>query len=276
MAMAVVDLGSRRRTLLFMRADQLGALRVVPGVPAPRPLHHRGAAGDAGHPGPRARRGEHRLRRAGQRITLGASAFHRAAARGLPSAGHRRLAGATSRASRTCSPRPRGPGVTGCSARCKTGSIEPGQGRALRRRRSPRSYKQAVAPLRRDRRHRDHRRAAGQFGQAGARPTAMRDGIAQLTWYLGGRSASLSRLLPMLQSHGCGGARGAPVHGDPPRRAAGVDLPVQDFAAPRHPDAADGPRTRRRRPSGSPTRSPRSGTAASRSTGSTSWCCGPA
>ena len=44
--------------------------------------------------------------------------------------------------------------------------------------------------------------------------------------------------------HGCGGARGAPVHGDPPRRIAGVDLPVQDFAAPRHPDAIDGPGTR--------------------------------
>ena len=66
-------------------------LRVVPGVPAPRPLHHRGAAGDAGHPGPRARRGEHRLRRAGQRIALGGSAFHGAAARGLSSAGYRRL-----------------------------------------------------------------------------------------------------------------------------------------------------------------------------------------
>ena len=50
MAMAVVDLGSRRRTLLFLRADQLAALRVVPGVPAARPIHHRRAAGDAGHP----------------------------------------------------------------------------------------------------------------------------------------------------------------------------------------------------------------------------------
>ena len=32
----------------------------------------------------------------------------------------------------------------------------------------------------------------------------------------------------MLQSHGRGGARGAAVHGDPARRPAGVDLPVQD------------------------------------------------
>ena len=79
------------------------------------------------------------------------------------------------------------------------------------------------------------------------------DGIAQLTWYLGGHSASLSELLPMLQSHGRGGARGAAVHRDPARRAAGVDLPVQDLTAPVHPRGAAGgpnatpPRALRRR-----------------------------
>ena len=57
-------------------------LRVLPGLSAPRPLHHRGPAGHAGHPGSRVRRGQHRLHRPGHRITLGASVFHRPAARG--------------------------------------------------------------------------------------------------------------------------------------------------------------------------------------------------
>ena len=113
MAMAVVDLGSRRRTLLFLRADSTRALRVVPGLPSARPVHHRGPAGDAGHPGPRARRRQHRLRRAGQRITLGSSAFHGAPARGLPSRRTSTSRSRTSPASRTCSPRPPGPGGTG-------------------------------------------------------------------------------------------------------------------------------------------------------------------
>ena len=39
--------------------------------------------------------------------------------------------------------------------------------------------------------------------------------------------------------HGRGGARGATVHRHPAGRAAGVDLPVQDLAAPHHPAGAD-------------------------------------
>ena len=76
--------------------------------------------------------------------------------------------------------------------------------------------------------------------------------------------------------HGCHRARGAAVHGDACRRSAGVDLPVQDLGA--QPTSPTNPRARNamRRRFGSPTRSPRSGTAAPRSTGSTSWCCGPA
>ena len=57
-----------------------------------------------------------------------------------------------------------------------------------------------------------------------------------LTWYLGGRSASLSQLLPDVAVHGCAGAGGAAVHRDPRRRAAGVDLPVQDPAPASIPD----------------------------------------
>ena len=56
-------------------------LRVVPGVSAPRPLHHRRAARDAGHPGPRAGRRQHRVHREGQRIPLGGSALHRSGCR---------------------------------------------------------------------------------------------------------------------------------------------------------------------------------------------------
>ena len=41
-------------------------LRVVPGVSAARPLHHRGPARDAGHPGSRARRRQHRVHRPSQ------------------------------------------------------------------------------------------------------------------------------------------------------------------------------------------------------------------
>ena len=41
---------------------------------------------------------------------------------------------------------------------------------------------------------------------------------------------------------GCGGARRAAVHRHPSRRAAGVDLPVQDLAAADHPVGATGSR----------------------------------
>ena len=81
MATAVVELGSRRRALLFLRADQLGHF-VSCLVYLPRDryttvvrLRH------AGHPGSRVRRSEHRLHRSGQRIPLGSSAFHSSAAR---------------------------------------------------------------------------------------------------------------------------------------------------------------------------------------------------
>ena len=97
------------------------------------------------------------------------------------------------------------------------------------------------------------------------------DGVAQLTWFLGGTHRLVEPAAPDAAKHGRRGARGATVHGHPAGRTAGVDLPVQDLTAPDHPVG------RRRKPnvtrsqSDSPTRSPRSGRAASRSTGSTSW-----
>ena len=168
MAKAVVDLGSRRRTLLFLRADQLAALRVVPGVPAARPLHHRGAAGDAGHPGPRARRRRASNTPRGSANHLGRSCISRC---GCPRApvtqdvdvsldNESRIQDLLTEAARTWGDRLLGA--------VKTGSIEPGRGRALRGG-VPRGLQAGRRPAGRDRRHRDHRRAAGQFGQAGVR-----------------------------------------------------------------------------------------------------------
>ena len=103
------------------------------------------------------------------------------------------------------------------------------------------------------------------------------EGIAQLTWYLGGRSASLSQLLPMLQSMGVVVLEERPFTVTRRRRAAGVDLPVPDRAAPRSiPERPRRSANATRPPRGSPTPSPRSGTDVSRSTGSTNWCCAPA
>ena len=59
------------------------------------------------------------------------------------------------------------------------------------------------------------------------------DGVSQLTWYLGGRSASLSQLLPMLQSMGVVVLEERPFTVVRPDGLAGVDLSVQDLAAPR-------------------------------------------
>ncbi len=95
------------------------------------------------------------------------------------------------------------------------------------------------------------------------------DRVAKLTWYLGGRSASLSELLPMLQCMGVVvleerpftviRADGLPVWiyqskclRTSPFRQTGIPIP---------------------RPPCSPRRSPRSGRAGPRSTGSTNWCC---
>ncbi len=60
-------------------------------------------------------------------------------------------------------------------------------------------------------------------------------GVARLTWYLGGHAASLSRLLPMLQSMGVVVLEERPFTVTRPGRDAGVDLSVQDLATLDHP-----------------------------------------
>ena len=82
MAKAVVDLGSATKRVAVPARRPAAVLRFLPGVSAPRPLHHGGAAADRGHPGPRIRRHPTGVHRSGQRITLGTNAFHGPAARG--------------------------------------------------------------------------------------------------------------------------------------------------------------------------------------------------
>ena len=97
------------------------------------------------------------------------------------------------------------------------------------------------------------------------------DETARLTWYLGGRTASLSQLLPMLQSMGVVVLEERPFT---VTRPDGLPVWIYQFKIapqPTIPLAADGSRAGSDRQAISPTRSPRSGRAASRSTGSTSW-----
>ncbi len=199
MARAVVDLGSRRRALLFLRADQLAHFVSRPGVPAARPLHHRGPTRDAGHPGSRARRREHRVHRAGQRISLGGSALHRSAACGITSCRHRYVAG-----QRVPDPEPADRGRPHLGRppdrRGEDGIDRPGRRRALLHC-VPRGLQAGLRPA----------DAIGDIAiieelQDNSVKLVFSEGeegqAALLTWYLGGRSASLSELLPMLQSMG--------------------------------------------------------------------------
>ena len=121
--------------------------------------------------------------------------------------------------------------------RGKTGSINQTEGRALCRRRfrrctSRRSRRWTPSTTSRS------SKSCKTIRSSWSSMSGDDDGIALLTWYLGGRSASLCQLLPMLQSHGRRGARGAALHSDPPRRTAGVDLPVQGVPASHHPEGA--------------------------------------
>ena len=46
----VAHLKERRQVRLFVRRDAVRSLPLLPGLPAPRPLHHRGPQPDAGDP----------------------------------------------------------------------------------------------------------------------------------------------------------------------------------------------------------------------------------
>lgn len=204
-------------------------LRVLPGLSAPRPLHHPGAAADRRHPGPRVRRHAARVHRPSQRIALGSHAFHGAAAR--RGRARRRLRG---------KPYPH-PGVAErgrpdldrpVDRRGGAGPRRAGRRRALRDG-LPRGLQAGRHPGGRHRPHRHHRRAAGQFGQVGVlRTRRRRRAPADLVPGWAHRLAEPA--VADAAEHGRGGARGAAVHRGSPGRAAGVDLPVQDLDSPHH------------------------------------------
>ena len=272
--MAVVDLGSRRRTLLFLRADQLGALRFMPGVPAARPIHHRRPAGDAGHPGPRAWR-----RRASS--TPPASVNHLWAVVHftvrLPDStrpqdvdtsldNETRIQNLLTEAARTWGDR-------------LLGAVKSGSHRARPRREHysdgiPRGvqagYRTRWTRSTTSRSSKSCRtiRSNCVYPRRRRRP-----GIAQLTWYLGGRSASLSAAAADAAVHGRGCARRAAVHRDPARRACRCGSTSSRFR--RTPPCPSPPRPRTRGDRAAVRRRGHRDLAWSRarSTGSTSWCC---
>ena len=187
----------------------------------------------------------------------------------------RRLAEPTRPGSRTCSPRPRAPGATGCIGAVKAGSI--GQADAEH-------YADGVPRGVQAGRHARPTRSTTSRSSKSCTDDSVKlvfaegddDETAQLTWYLGGRSASLSQLLPMLQCMGVVVLEERPFT---VTRPDGLPVWIYQFKISPHRDDSRRPRRGRAgrdRRSGSPTRSPRSGRAASRSTGSTSWCCAPA
>ena len=199
MAMAVVDLGSRRRTLLFLRADQLAHF-VSCLVYLPRDRYTTAV---------RLEMQDILVRELGgvsidyaARVSESPWALVHFTVR-LPEGSRQqdidvslenesRIQDLLTEAARTWGDRLLGA--------VKTGSISQAEAEHYAAA-FPEVYKQAVAPL-------------GAINDIviieelqdnsvklvlGDRDA---DGIAQLTWYLGGRSASLSRLLPMLQSMG--------------------------------------------------------------------------
>ncbi len=159
MATAIIDVGSRRRTLLFMRADQLGHFRLGVGLSASRPLHHRCATAHDGHPGTRTRRHQHRLHGPSQRVTMGRGTFHDSVAGPGTTARGRHVA-AEPAADPVAALRG-GSHLGGSAARGRAVRLDrPGAGRALRRG-LPRGLQAGRDTRRRDRAHRHHRRAAG-------------------------------------------------------------------------------------------------------------------
>ena len=230
MAMAVVDLGSRRRTLLFLRADQLAHF-VSCLVYLPRDRYTTA------------------VRLAMQDILVrelgGVSIDYAARVSESPWAvvhftvrlpeGRRpqdidvsldnesRIQDLLTEAARTWGDR-----LIGA---VKTGSIN--QAKAEHYSAAfPEVYKQAIAPLDaitdiaiiEELQDNTVRLVLGDRGP---------DGVAQLTWYLGGRSASLSQLLPMLQSMGVVALEERPFT---VTRPDGLPIWIYQFKISPHPD----------------------------------------
>jgi glutamate dehydrogenase len=199
MAMAVVDLGSRRRTLLFMRADQLAHF-VSCLVYLPRDRYTTAV---------RLEMQDILVRELGgvsidyaARVSESPWAVVHFTVR-LPEGSRQRdidvslenesrIQDLLTEAARTWGDRLMGAVKTGSIAQSTAGHYASA---------FPEVYKQAFAPLDAIKdiaiiEELQDNTVKLVLGDRGA------DGVAQLTWYLGGRSASLSQLLPMLQSMG--------------------------------------------------------------------------
>ena len=241
MAMAVVDLGSRRRTLLFMRADQLAHF-VSCLVYLPRDRYTTAV---------RLEMQDILVRELGgvsidyaARVSESPWAVVHFTVR-LPEGSRQqdidvslenetRIQDLLTEAARTWGDRLMGA--------VKTGSIT----QAMAEQYSsafPEVYKQAFAPLDaikdiaiiEELQDNTVKLVLGDRGP---------DGVAQLTWYLGGRSASLSQLLPMLQSMGVVVLEERPFT---VTRADGLPVWIYQFKISPHPNIPtppDGPRTR--------------------------------
>jgi glutamate dehydrogenase len=199
MAMAVVDLGSRRRTLLFMRADQLAHF-VSCLVYLPRDRYTTAV---------RLTMQDILVRELGgvsidyaARVSESPWAVVHFTVR-LPEGSRlqdvdvsleneNRIQNLLTEAARTWGDRLLGAVKTGSISQAKAEHYSSA---------FPEVYKQAVAPL-------DAINDIAIIGQLQDDSVKLvltdsdEEGIAHLTWYLGGRSASLSQLLPMLQSMG--------------------------------------------------------------------------
>jgi glutamate dehydrogenase len=199
MAMAVVDLGSRRRTLLFLRADQLAHF-VSCLVYLPRDRYTTAVRLEMQDILVRELGGENieytaRVSEspwATVHFTVRMPEGSRRTSIDVSLQNETRIQDLLTEAARTWSDRLLGA--------VKTGSID--QAKALHYSAAfPEVYKQAVTPedaindiaIVEDLQDNSVKLLFSEDGN---------DGAAQLTWYLGGRSASLSQLLPMLQSMG--------------------------------------------------------------------------
>ena len=250
MAMAVVDLGSRRRTLLFLRADQLAHF-VSCLVYLPRDRYTTAV---------RLEMQDILVRELGgvsidytARVSESPWAVVHFTVR-LPEGSRQqdidvslenesRIQDLLTEAARTWGDRLMGA--------VKTGSISQAEAEHYAAA-FPEVYKQAFAPLAAINdiaiiEELQDNSVKLVFGDRDA------DGIAQLTWYLGGRSASLSRLLPMLQSMGVVVLEERPFT---VTRPDGLPVWIYQFKISPHPESR---RLRQapnatRWPSGSPTR----------------------
>ena len=244
------------------------ALPLVPGLRAARPLPHAQPRAHRGDPARRVRRRERRLRAAPLGVRARPHPLHRA--------------DRPRRASRLRRGEDRAPDRRGDARvdRRAPRRADRGLRRGARqppvpplRARLPDRLPRRLARAQRGRRHRAHRGARGRR-RPRAEPVPPARGArrrAALQALPLGRAGLAVRRAADVREHGAQRRRRAPLRGAPARRLADVDLRLRADLRRRR-------RARRRRGArgASRTPSPASGTARSRTTASTRWCCAPA